>query len=201
MEEYFTQLYKENIQREGSEKLLTWLKATDFFTAPASTKYHLSCAGGLCKHSINVYERLLSLYIQEIAKKENINAEEVGLHLTSAQKETIAICSLLHDLCKVNFYETEYRNKKNEETGAWEKVPTYVVHDQLPYGHGEKSVYIISAFMKLTREEAMAIRFHMGLAQEGDLRSCGAAFEMYPLAVLTHMADMQATYLDEVEEK
>lgn len=201
MEEYFTQLYKENIQREGSEKLLTWLKATDFFTAPASTKYHLSCAGGLCKHSINVYERLLSLYIQEIAKKENINAEEVGLHLTSAQKETIAICSLLHDLCKVNFYETEYRNKKNEETGVWEKVPTYVVHDQLPYGHGEKSVYIISAFMKLTREEAMAIRFHMGLAQEGDLRSCGAAFEMYPLAVLTHMADMQATYLDEVEEK
>lgn len=201
MEEYFTQLYKENIQREGSEKLLTWLKATDFFTAPASTKYHLSCAGGLCKHSINVYERLLSLYIQEIAKKENINAEEVGLHLTSARKETIAICSLLHDLCKVNFYETEYRNKKNEETGVWEKVPTYVVHDQLPYGHGEKSVYIISAFMKLTREEAMAIRFHMGLAQEGDLRSCGAAFEMYPLAVLTHMADMQATYLDEVEEK
>lgn len=201
MEEYFTQLYKENIQREGSEKLLTWLKATDFFTAPASTKYHLSCAGGLCKHSINVYKRLLSLYIQEVANKENINAEEVGLHLTSAQKETIAICSLLHDLCKVNFYETEYRNKKNEETGIWEKVPTYVVHDQLPYGHGEKSVYIISAFMKLTREEAMAIRFHMGLAQEGDLRNCGAAFEMYPLAVLTHMADMQATYLDEVEEK
>lgn len=190
MKEKFIQIYRENIFRDGSAKLLTWLENNDFFTAPASTKYHLSTEGGLCKHSIHVYERLKNLYAQELAP---------GTELTDQQKETIAICGLLHDLCKVNFYVTEFRNKKNEETGQWEKVPCYTIDDQLPYGHGEKSVYIISGFMKLSREEAFAIRYHMGLAQEGETRNCGAAFEKYPLALLTHIADMEATYLDEVE--
>lgn len=190
MRDTFIEIYRKNIFRDGSAKLLTWLENSDFFTAPASTKYHLSREGGLCEHSIHVYKRLKPLYIQEIAK---------GNELTDQEEETIAICGLLHDLCKVNFYVTEFRNKKNEKTGQWEKVPCYTIDDQLPYGHGEKSVYILSGFMKLSRDEAFAIRYHMGLAQEGELRNCGAAFEKYPLALLTHMADMQATYLDEVE--
>ncbi|MBO5969819.1 MAG: HD domain-containing protein [Clostridia bacterium] len=200
MKETFIQIYKENIRREGADKLLSWLETTDFFTAPASTKYHLSREGGLCEHSVNVYHRLRQLYSTEkrISQMKEIGVQYDGT-LTEAEEESIAICSLLHDLCKVNFYEVEYRNKKNEETGQWEKVPQYIINDKLPYGHGEKSVYIISGFMKLTREEAMAIRFHMGLAQEGEIRDCGKAFEMYPMAFLTHMADMQATYLDEVE--
>ena len=200
MKETFIQIYKENIRREGADKLLSWLETTDFFTAPASTKYHLSREGGLCEHSVNVYHRLRQLYSTEkrISQMKEIGVQYDGT-LTEAEEESIAICSLLHDLCKVNLYEVEYRNKKNEETGQWEKVPQYIINDKLPYGHGEKSVYIISGFMKLTREEAMAIRFHMGLAQEGEIRDCGKAFEMYPMAFLTHMADMQATYLDEVE--
>ena len=200
MKEKFIELYKEHIHREGADKLLSWLETTDFFAAPASTKYHLSQEGGLCEHSINVYRRLHQLYSTD---KRITQMKEIGLQydgtLTEAEEETVAICSLLHDLCKVDFYEIEFRNKKNEETGQWEKVPQYAINDKLPYGHGEKSVYIISGFMRLTREEAMAIRFHMGLAQEGDLRDCGKAFEMYPLALMTHLADMQATYLDERE--
>lgn len=199
MKEEFIKIYKENIHREGSHELLAWLTSTDFFTAPASTKYHLSEEGGLCAHSIHVYKRLRDLYVHEKALKQNASEETVSLNLSDNEKETIAICSLLHDLCKVDFYEIEYRNKKNEETGQWERVPCYTINDKLPYGHGEKSVYIISGFMKLSRAEAIAIRFHMGLAQEGELRDCGKAFEMYPLAVLTHIADMQATYLDETE--
>ena len=199
MKEKFIELYKEYIHREGAEKLLSWLETTDFFTAPASTKYHLSREGGLCEHSIHVYQRLLNLYVSEKRKERQHSETASAFTLTEAEKETIAICSLLHDLCKVDFYEIEFRNKKNEETGQWEKVPQYTINDKLPYGHGEKSVYIISGFMRLTREEAMAIRFHMGLAQEGDLRDCGKAFEMYPLALMNHLADMQATYLDERE--
>ena len=99
----------------------------------------------------------------------------------------------------MNFYKPGTRNVKNETTGQWEKVPCYTIEDQLPYGHGEKSVYIISGFMRLSREEAMAIRWHMGAWQDGEKQNAGAAFSKFSLALLTHMADMQATYLDEAE--
>ena len=85
------------------------------------------------------------------------------LYNLTADDETIALISLLHDICKVNFYKTDYRNAKNDQ-GVWEKVPYYTIDDTLPYGHGEKSVYIITGFMRLTREEAFAIRFHMGFS-------------------------------------
>lgn len=117
--------------------------------------------------------------------------------------ETIAICGLLHDICKANFYAVEMRNRKNDQ-GRWEQYPFYVVDDKLPYGHGEKSVYIVSGFMRLSREEAMAIRWHMGFSDndfKGGGYSVGNAFEKFPLAVLLHIADLQATYLDETGEK
>lgn len=121
-----------------------------------------------------------------------------GFDKDKVSKETLAICSLLHDLCKVDFYVPETRNRKNA-AGNWESYQSYTIDDKLPYGHGEKSVYIISGFMKLTREEAMAIRWHMGAWQDGEARDAGNAFEKYPLAVLTHFADMMATDFDEVE--
>ena len=179
--EKFTQIYTESIQRDGADKLLEWLEKSDFFTAPASSRFHGCHEGGLVAHSINVFRRL-----------ECDNAE------------TRAICALLHDLCKVNFYKLSKRNVKNEKTGKWESKPYYTIEDQLPYGHGEKSVYIISGFMKLTREEAMAIRWHMGGFDDsvrGGSFAMSGAFEKYPLAVQLHIADLQATYLDEVRDE
>ena len=108
-------------------------------------------------------------------------------------EESIALVSLLHDVCKMNFYSVDYRNAKNEQ-GVWEKVPYYTINDQLPYGHGEKSVYIVSGFMRLTREEAFAIRYHMGFSGVEDRNSIGKAFEMFPLAFALSVADMEATY-------
>lgn len=190
--EQFLSIYGENIQRSGADALLEWLKKSDFFKAPASTRFHLCREGGLCEHSINVYNRLTSLLKNEPTMLERFGAEIY---------ESVAICGLLHDLCKVNFYKTEMRNKKND-AGKWESVPFYVVDDRLPYGHGEKSVYIVSGFMKLSREEAMAIRWHMGGFDDsvkGGSYAMTGAFEQFPLALLLNIADMQATYLDEVE--
>ena len=198
MKDRFVELYQQLITRPGADKLLAWLETTDFFEAPASTRFHLSRPGGLVEHSIHVYHRLHDLFVSERQNREN----EPFIELSDSEEETIAICGLLHDICKANFYAVEMRNRKNEQ-GQWEKCPFYVVNDQLPYGHGEKSVYIISGFMKLTREEAMAIRWHMGFS-DNDFRaggfSVGNAFEKFPLALLTHMADLQATYLDEPRE-
>ena len=196
MKEKFLEIYRKNITRPGADKLLAWLETTDFFTAPASTRFHLSRPGGLVDHSVHVYERLDNLVTDE----EGYPGSTFGEDFTISD-ETIAICGLLHDICKANFYTVEMRNRKNEQ-GQWEKYPFYVVDDQLPYGHGEKSVYIISGFMKLTREEAMAIRWHMGFSDtdfKGGGFSVGNAFGKFPLAVHTHIADLQATYLDEAE--
>lgn len=193
MKEQFIDIYKAHIQREGADALLEWLEKTDFFKAPASTRFHLAREGGLVEHSIHVYERLRELYTNE--KQRN------GLMplLTEQEEETVAICGLLHDICKVNFYTVEMRNRKNDK-GQWEKYPFCVVDDQLPYGHGEKSVYIVSGFMRLSREEAMAIRWHMGFS-DSDFKaggySVGNAFDKFPLAVMTHIADMMASHLDE----
>lgn len=197
MKDRFIKIYRQNITRPGADKLLTWLETTDFFEAPASTRFHLSRPGGLVEHSIHVYERL-----RELVGFERDYSEQFMFGAgNTISDETIAICGLLHDICKANFYKVEMRNRKNEQ-GRWEQYPFYVVDDQLPYGHGEKSVYVISGFMKLTREEAMAIRWHMGFS-DNEFKAggfaVGNAFEKFPLALLTHMADLQATYLDEVE--
>ena len=161
--ENFIEVYKKHIHREGADKLLQWLKTTDFFTAPASTKYHGAHEGGL----------------------------------DESAEETIAICALLHDVCKANFYKTDFRNQKNS-AGEWEKVPYYTVSDQFSYGHGEKSVWLIQRFMRLSIEESIAIRWHMGgfdEAVKGGSRALSKAYEEYPSALLLHIADMKATYM------
>lgn len=206
IKDHFLEIYASEIHRPGADKLLQWLETTDFFTAPASTRFHLAREGGLAEHSLHVYQRLAELCMRES-----------GVQI---DPESVAICGLLHDVCKVNVYQQEPKNRKTydpEKVAAaepwqvkhdalgdfiWETVMGYKFEDDPPYGHGEKSVYIISAFMKLTREEAMAIRWHMGFSDndfKGGGYSVGNAFEKYPLALLTHIADLQATYLDEVE--
>lgn len=189
MRDEFCRLYTRHIQRDGASALLRWLESTDFFTAPASTRFHGAHMGGLAEHSVRVCHRLQRLLQVEYGEDNPYS------------DETTVLCALLHDVCKVNFYAVSTRNVKNEETGKWEKQPFYTIDDRLPYGHGEKSVYIISGFLQLTRAEAMAIRWHMGgfdEAVKGGSFALSAAFERYPLVLLLHMADMQATYLDEV---
>ena len=190
--ERFISIYNEKITRRGADKLLEWLdsEGSDFFTAPASTRYHGAYEGGLCEHSLHVYDCLCSYLERERVK------EQYGLEYT---EESIAIASLLHDLCKINLYRVSYRNVKNEQ-GVWEKVPYYEYHDMLPYGHGEKSVYIVSGFMRLTRDEAMAIRWHMGFSGEENTNTIGKALELYPLALATHIADMESTFYIEGKE-
>lgn len=184
LKEEFLSIYNENIKRDGADNFLNYLLKTDFFTAPASTRFHGSHEGGLLEHSLNVYHCLKD-YLERDRTKQ--------LYRMNYSEETIALCALLHDVCKVNFYKTDYRNAKNER-GEWEKVPYYTIDDTLPYGHGEKSVYIISGFMRLTREEAFAIRYHMGFSGVEDKNSIGRAFEMFPLAFALSVADMEASY-------
>ena len=187
----FIELYTANIHREGSAALLDYLEhKSDFFTSPASARYHGAYAGGLCDHSVNVYHCL-----NDYLSRERVQ-ELYGL---SYSAESIAVVSLLHDLCKIGCYKSGTRNVKNAD-GKWESVPTFRFEDPLPYGHGEKSVYIISGFMRLTREEAMAIRWHMGFSGSEDPRTIGQALEQYPLAFALSVADMEATYLLEREE-
>lgn len=190
--EEFISIFNENIKREGADKLLDFLEnKSDFFTAPASTRFHNAFEGGLLRHSLNVYKCLVA-YLERGRVKDMYKLE--------ASAETAAIVALLHDLCKVNIYRVSYRNSKNDKTGQWEKVPFYEIHDNLPYGHGEKSVYMISGFMRLTREEAMAIRWHMGFSGTEDKNTIGRALEKYPLAFALSVADMEASYFLEGSE-
>ena len=178
MKEQFIELLK-STNREGIENLLAFLEKTDFYVAPASTKYHGAYKGGLLEHSMKVYEIL----------KEKIKNEKLDV-----KEDTIIISALLHDICKLNFYKVDYRNAKNEK-GEWEKVPYYTIDDTIPYGHGEKSVMMISEYIKLTNEEKYAIRWHMGFTEPKELyTTIGEAYKKYPIALLLNEADLEATY-------
>ena len=207
MKDKYIELFQKNIQRDGADDLLAYLLSSDFFDAPASTRFHLSQPGGLCLHSIHVYERLRKLCQDEALRS--------GSDFNMPSHETIAIVGLLHDLCKVGVYHLEPKNQKTydpQKVAAaqkyqvkhdgmgdfiWETVNGYKFDDPIPYGHGEKSVYIISSFMKLSQEEAFAIRSHMGAWQHGEESNAAAAFDKFPLALLAHLADAMATNLDE----
>ena len=183
----FINLVKENVHREGVDSLLDWLGKTNFFHDPASTKFHSDYEGGLCQHSLNVYARLIKLLQNEYGDSWQ----------EKCSMESAVLIGLFHDICKVDTYAVSMRNIK--ENGVWVQKPYYVSQDNLPFGHGEKSVYILNSFVKLTREEAVCINWHMG---EYDLRakagqSLSNIYYKYPLAFLTHIADNMATYLDE----
>ena len=184
----FTDIYNTYVTRDGAQDLLAYLNKSDFFSAPASAKFHLAESGGLCMHSINVYNRLKKLVLAEYGED----------YAKTYSDESIAVCGLLHDVCKVNYYAVEMRNVKEE--GGWVKKPFYKVDERFPYGHGEKSVFIINQYMKLTAEEAMAINWHMGgfdARVMGGSYGLSEAYAKFKLALLMHVADLEATYLDE----
>ncbi len=182
--ERFLEIFHREVTREGSQKLLDWLEGTDFFTAPASTRYHCACQFGLVMHSLSVYDVMMEKHFTE--GEDN--------------RESFALCALLHDLCKAQYYKVSTRNVKNEQTGQWEKQPYYMVEDSFPYGHGEKSVFLIERFLRLKPAEATAIRWHMGGFDDAARGGCFAislAYEKYPLAVKLHLAYLESTYLRE----
>ena len=180
MKEEFIALLK-STNREGIDKLIEFIDKTDFYKAPASTRFHGSYEGGLLEHSMKVYEILKDIVSKAITPIET-------------PEESLILIALLHDLCKVNFYKVDYRNAKNQ-FGEWEKVPYYTVEDTIPYGHGEKSVMMITEYIKLTVEEKYAIRWHMGFTEPKELyTTLGEAFKKYPVALLVHEADLEATY-------
>lgn len=176
--EHFIDIVRTNIKRDGIEGLLFWLENSDFYEAPASTRFHESYEGGLCEHSINVYYHLVHLNTA------------YGLNLPG---ESIAIVALFHDLCKVNCYTVSTRNVKDESTGKWRQEPFYKWDEKNKYGgHGSKSVYIVQYFIKLYFEEASAINSHMGI-ENGNCNQILDAYRDNPLAFLLHTADMAST--------
>lgn len=172
-----------SVKREGMNELLEWLEKSDFYTCPASTRFHGAYEGGLLEHSLNVYDelkRLLSVYPE-----------------IDAPEDSVILISLFHDLCKVNFYTTEQRNRKNE-FGQWEKYNAYAIKEQFCFGgHGSKSVFLLQHFVKLTPEEGVSIACHMSSWEDGAAKNVGNAFEQFPLAWLLHVADESSTYIKE----
>lgn len=183
------------IKRDGIENFIKWLDTTDAWQAPASTKYHLCTEGGLIQHSLNVFNRMIRLITEEWGDIENC----------PYSKETIALVSLLHDVSKINFYDVYLKNVKDGH-GQWIQVPTYTVREdnnRLIFGtHEENSVYILNQFFRLDYQEALAVRWHGGCGTSNDPTSQGKMMEAYKaskLALLLHIADMQATCIDEVD--
>ena len=178
MKQQIIELLK-STNREGMDNLIDFLEKSDFFKAPASTRFHGDHEGGLAEHSFKVYEIL---------------KEKVKIAALDIPDETVIISALLHDICKTNFYKIDYRNAKNS-LGVWEKVPYYTIEDTIPYGHGEKSVMMLTEYIKLTNNEKYAIRWHMGFSEPKELyNTLGQAFTKYPFALLLHEADLEATY-------
>ena len=171
-----------SVKRDGIEEVISFLEKSDFFTAPASTRFHGDHDGGLAEHSMRVYDIL------------NKKIKGKGIEIETSE-DTLKIVALLHDICKCNYYKVDYRNAKNAH-GDWERVPYYTVDDTIPYGHGEKSVMMITEYMKLTNEEKYAIRWHMGFSEPKEqYPTLGAAFKKYPLCLALFEADLEATYI------
>ena len=174
-------------ERDGIDKLADYLSdSTDFFTAPASTRFHNNFSGGLAQHCLNVYENFKSLL------------EIKGIEMS---EDSIIICALLHDLCKCNTYVVETRNRKNEQ-GQWEKYNIWATNKDLdiPLPHSSRSIAIIRKFIKLSIKEELTIFYHMGPygGEDYEYRNMlKAANEKYPQTVLFYVADTIASYLDE----
>ena len=192
------------VNRPGVDKLMKYIQGSDFYTAPASTKFHLSCEGGLLQHSLNVLDALRGLLSWRSVESGGGYWEYLvaGKLAGSAPEDSVIIVALLHDICKTYFYGTSTRNVKNEKTGKWEKQPYYTVDDKMPLGHGPKSAMIIKEYMELTTPELYAIWHHMGMTgdQIND-NAVGSSFEKYPLALALHTADMMASRLMEGEKE
>lgn len=197
--------------RDGIDKLIEFIRKSDFYTAPASTRFHNCHEGGLLEHSLNVFDCLYNKVKSTYVFKKALSDSAKEFWDTDEFEKTIVIVALLHDLCKMFMYEVEMKNKKiysdhgskKDSQGRydWESVPGYTVNDRVPYGHGEKSVMMIEQFITLTKEERFAIRWHMGFTEpKENWNTLNAAIRMYPLILAVHEADLEATYMLEKEE-
>lgn len=185
--EQFSALVKENISRKGIDELMNWLfNETDFKKAPCSTKYHMNIPGGLLQHSLNVYNVLVNL------------AVDFGYDVQK-HAETLTIISLFHDVCKTNFYKPAILKKK--VGSSWIEYQGYEIDDELPLGHGEKSCILIQRYMKLTNDELLAIRWHMGAyddaCRSGNFMQLSNAQNKHKFVTMLHCADMLASHIME----
>lgn len=172
---------------------INFLCNSSFFEDPSSTTHHCAYPGGLAVHSWNVYRRLEIL----------VRHQSVVLGRQHYSPETLFICGIGHDLCKMGCYHQKEKWRKNHN-GQWESYPEYVWRDDMPLGHGEKSVMILSKYIKLSDEEMLAIRWHMGRFDAAcdsysGLQLLGTAQQKSPLVTALHLADMMATWFDEQE--
>ena len=187
------------VQRPGVDKLMDYIRKSDFYTAPASTRFHLSCEGGLLQHSINVLDAL-RMQLDWNPETNKWDYQVAGRIADSIPEESVIIMALLHDICKTYFYTTSTRNQKNEATGKWEKVPFYTIKDRMPLGHGAKSAMIVKQYMDLTHREMYAIWWHMGFSEGADANAVGGSIELYPIVLALQTADMAASRIMEAEK-
>ena len=181
--EDFISIVNKHIKRDGIADLMNWIETTDFFVAPASSRYHGAYEGGLLEHSVAVYHHLVSL---------------ANFYKVDVSMETIAIVALFHDLCKIGIYKTEMRWRK-DANNQWEQYPTWKRDEDFKFGgHGSKSMYLVQNFLKLTPEEAVAINCHMGQWDATTYSDVSSAYEACPLAWILHVADEAATYIDKL---
>ena len=175
------------VKREGMDNLIKYLETSDFYTAPASTKFHNNFVGGLAGHSLNVYYLL---------------SNKVKQHNISVPEQSIILSALLHDLCKIDTYKTELKWKK-DDNNKWYQEEVWVVKDSFPIGHGEKSVIMAQRFIQLTDEEITAIRWHLAMSDPGTHfayptgHSFKEAFGSCPLLVCLSTSDVEASFLVE----
>ena len=187
------------VNRPGLDKLLEFIRRSDFYKAPASTKYHLSCEGGLLQHSLNVLDALRCLLTAKDEEGSEWLYIVAGHPVATVPDESVIIAALLHDICKTHFYVASTRNVKNEKTGKWEKVPCYAVDDKMPLGHGAKSAMIVKQYMEITTQEMYAIWWHMGFTDTAstDTLTLSQAIDKYPFIWALHTADMMASHFME----
>ena len=188
------------VQRPGMDKLLEYIQKSDFYKAPASTKYHLAVPSGLLQHSLNVLDALRGLLSW---RSDGVwESRAAGKVVDTIPDDSVIMMALLHDICKTHFYGTSTRNVKNDTTGRWEKVPFYTVNDMMPLGHGPKSAMIIKQYTTLTSQELYAIWHHMGMNgnYEND-NAVGKSIEMYPAVLALQTADMMASRFMEGEKE
>lgn len=185
----------EKVKREGVDRLMAFIRKSDMYAAPASTRFHLSVTGGLLQHSLNVLDALRA----NLTKNEDgtYTYDVAGCPVVKVTEENVIIMALLHDICKTYFYTTETKNRK--VNGKWEQYEAFAVDDKIPYGHGEKSVMMIEEYMKLQPIERYAIRWHMGYT-EADTLSLNNAIDKYPMIWALHSADTQASHFMEAVE-
>ncbi len=194
----FIEYCTENIHREGLDKVLDYLEKTDFYSAPSSTNFHLNIPGGLCLHSINVFETAIKL-TQHILVPAVKGGASAFSDIPSV--ENIAIAALFHDLTKIEMYH-EAEKWTKDEAGRWCTYKAYEVKDDFPFGHGEKSCYRLLKYMELNRDELLAIRWHMGMFDMGEQGSSQRlsfrrALETSSLVAIIHAADFLSSNLME----